>query len=319
MKRLLPLCACLLVLASFAFGQNLLLKNATVYTFDRGVLAGYDLLILNGKIAKVEKGIVPNAPIQEIDLQGKSVIPGLIDSHTHIALAGGINEFAENVTPEVDMACQVYPDDPNIYYALSGGVTMVHTMHGSSNPIGGQNVTLKLKWGKSAEEMIEKRALRTLKMALGENPKVSEPPYTFPSSRMGVAEAIRGAFLSAREYRRQWDAYRQAKKAGRTTAVPPRRDLRLEALLEALDGKMVVRCHSYRADETLELIRLAREIGFTLQAFEHCHQAYRIADALKANHIGISVFADSWNYKVEASEFSPYGFKILYEKGVESP
>ena len=141
----------LLLLAALNLpGEDLLLRKGRFYTFDRGILEGYDMLILNGKIRSIAKGIINPGKVPERDLKGFSVVPGLIDSHNHIALAGEINEVSENITPEIDMAEQINPDDPNIYYCLTGGVTMVHLLHGSANPIGGRNVTVKLKWGESA-------------------------------------------------------------------------------------------------------------------------------------------------------------------------
>jgi hypothetical protein len=174
-----------------------LFKNIRIriYTVDRGVLKGCDLLIREGKITGIAQNIQVNDNLNTINLQGKSIIPEIIDSHTHIGLYGEINEMSKNITPEVKMEFQLNTDSSRIYYALTGGVTMVHTMHGSSNPIGGENVTIKLKWGKSAEEMIEKRASRTLKMALGENPKTMSK--TFPNTRMGVSAAIESAYKKA--------------------------------------------------------------------------------------------------------------------------
>lgn len=299
--------------------RDLLLKNTNIYTFDQGVLEGYDLLIQEGKITQIAQNIQVKDNINSINLQGKSIIPGIIDSHTHIGLYGQINEMSENITPEVKMEYQVNPDSSRIYYALTGGVTMVHTMHGSSNPIGGENVVIKLKWGKSAEEMIEKRASRTLKMALGENPKTMTK--NFPTTRMGVSDTIGSAFKKALNYRKQWENYQkkqdQTPEQDRVKLIPPRKDYRMEALLDTIDKKMAIRCHTYRAEETLELIRLSKKFGFKIAGFEHIHQAFRIADELKANNIGISIFVDGWNYKVEASEFSPWGLKLLHEKGVE--
>jgi imidazolonepropionase-like amidohydrolase len=301
--------------------RDLLLKNADIYTFDRGVLKGHDLLIKDGKIAGIAQNISAKSKtdVRIIDLTGKSVIPGIIDSHNHIGLTGGINESSELVTPEVKMAYQVNPDDLRIYYSLTGGMTMTHTMHGSSNPIGGENVVIKMKWGKPAEELIEKRAVRTLKMALGENPK-SRKRGEFPDTRMGVSHAIEKAYMKALHYRETWKNFKEkwnnTPGPDREKLIPPRKDFRLEALLDTLDGKMVIRCHSYRAEETLELIRLSKKYGFKIAAFEHLHQAYRMADQLKADNIGISIFADAWNYKAEASEFSPWGLKLLHEKGV---
>jgi imidazolonepropionase-like amidohydrolase len=166
--------------------------------------------------------------------------------------------------------------------------------------------------------MWEKRALRTLKLALGENTKRAS---TFPDTRMGISYTIEKAFLDALNYRQRWKDYRQrlnnTKKKDHYRLIPPKKNKRLQALLDTLDKKMVIRCHSYRAEESLELIRLSKKLGFKIQAFEHLHQAYRIADELSENKIGISIFADSWNYKSEASEFTPYGLEILHKKDVE--
>ncbi|MCP4215653.1 MAG: amidohydrolase family protein [bacterium] len=320
MKRI---CFVLMILAVTIclFGANdILLKNADIYTFDRGVLKNYDLLVTDGKITRIDKNISVAAAkeIKTIDLSGHSIIPGIIDSHNHIALASDINESKENVTPEVKMETQLNPDDPNIYYALAGGVTMNHSMHGSTNPIGGENLVIKLKWGESAEAMWERRATRTLKMALGENPK-KESTF-FPNTRMGVSAVIGNAYKQALQYRlkkrRHREKLKTTPKNERFKLLPPRKNFRLEALLDTVDKKMVIRCHTYRAEETLELIRLSKKFGFKIAAFEHIQQAYRIADQLAAEKIGISIFADAWNYKVEAAEFTPWGLEILYKKGV---
>jgi imidazolonepropionase-like amidohydrolase len=297
---------------------DLLLKNAEIYTFDKGVLKGYDLLVKDGKIAEIAQNIAPKGKIKVIDLKGKSLTPGIIDSHNHIAMASQVNEYSETVTSEVKMADQLDPDGTQIYYCLTGGVTMLHTMHGSANPIGGENVTIKMKWGKPVEDMIETRAVRTLKMALGENPKRNEKLY--PNTRMGVSEIIDTAYLQAVNYRKRWQAFNskwnRTPESERAKLIPPRKDYRLEALLDTIDGKMVIRCHTYRAEETLNLIRLSKKYGFKIGAFEHIHQAYRIADQLKAANVGISIFIDNWNYKDEAAEFTPLGLKLLHEKGV---
>ena len=319
MKKKIILLMMFMLPVSVSPAQNLLLKNGTIYTFDRGILKNHDLLVLNGKIARIGQNIANPKKVTEIDLTGKSVIPGIIDSHNHIGILGGLNEGAENITPDVKMEYQIHPDDPRIYYSLTGGVTMNHAMHGSANPIGGENYVFKLKWGKPAEEMFEKRALRTLKMALGENPK--RVSGLFPNSRIGVSYAIERAYTEALEYKKEWQTYRkklkQTKKKDRYKLIPPKKDYKCEALIDTMAGRMVVRCHSYRAEETLELIRLSKKFGFKIAAFEHIHQAYRIADELSADNIGISIFIDSWNYKMEASEFSPFALKLLHEKGVE--
>jgi len=315
----------IIILMFLLFGiisaKEYLLKNAEIYTFKRGVLNGYDIYIKEGIIKKIDKNLPRGQKCIEIDLKGKSIIPGIIDSHNHIGLYGGINEVSENITPEIHMGYVINPDDPKIYYCLTGGVTMTHTMHGSVNAIGGENIVIKHKWGKTAEDIWEKRAVRSIKFALGENPKIANIPGSFPSTRAGISYIIKKAFTDANQYQTKWDKYKskikKIKKRDRYKILPPKKNQRMEVLLDLIKGNAVVRCHSYRAEETLELIRLSKEFGFRIMAFEHLHQAYRIADQLKENKIGISIFSDIWNYKTEASEFTPYGLEILYKKGVE--
>lgn len=308
-------------LSGLCFGQDLLIKNGKILTVTKGEIPKGDILILGGIIKQIAENIEPPQGVKVIDASGKVVVPGIIDSHTHIALAG-TNESGETISSEVKMRDVLHAEDLSIYTALTGGVTMVHTMHGSGNPIGGENIVLKLKWGKPSEEMIVHEAYRTLKFALGENPKqanlftMGTPRY--PQSRMGVNAIIRREFLKAKDYMEQWDRYYEAKKSKKApkNLLPPRKDLKLEALADMLRGKMVARCHSYRADETLEFIELSKEFGFKIAAFEHASEAFKIAEKLEEENIGISIFLDNWAYKIEASEGIAYNAAYCTKKGV---
>lgn len=312
---------CLAFLSGLSFGQDLLIKNGTILTVTKGTLLKGDILILGGIIKEIAESIEPPQGVKVIDASGLYVMPGIIDSHTHIALAG-TNEMGETISSEVKMRDVLHAEDLSIYTALSGGVTMIHTMHGSANPIGGENIVLKMKWGKPAEEMIVDEAYRTLKFALGENPKqanfftMGTPRY--PQSRMGVNAIIRREFLKARDYMEKWDRYHQAKKSkkGAENLIPPRKDLKMEALADMLRGDMLARCHTYRADETLEFIELSKEFGFKIAAFEHASEAFKIADKLAEENIGISIFLDNWAYKIEASEGIAYNAAYCTKKGV---
>jgi imidazolonepropionase-like amidohydrolase len=301
-------------------GENVLIKNGTLLTATHGTLSNRDILVLDGIIKTIGKNLRAPEKVRIIDATGKYVIPGIIDSHSHLGLSG-TNESGAAITSEVKMADVLNAEDTAIYTALTGGVTMVHTMHGSGNPIGGENVVLKMKWGKTSEEMVVKEAYRTLKFALGENPKRASfgggtPRY--PQSRMGVNAIIRREFLKAKNYMEQWDRYNKAKKSkkGARNLIPPRRDLRLEPLVDMLKGKMYARCHSYRADETLEFIKLSKELGFKIICFEHAVESYKIAKELAEENIGISVFLDNWAYKVEASEGIAYNAGFCTKQGV---
>ncbi len=307
----------------FAEGGDLLVRNGTLLTVTKGTIPRGDILILGGVIKQVGGTIAPPAGVRVVDADGRYVLPGIIDSHTHIALFG-TNEGSEPVTPEVDMAEVINADDTAILTALSGGVTMAHTMHGSANPIGGRNVTIKMKWGKPSEQLIVREATPTLKFALGENPKQSNrsigfgSPAQYPATRMGVNAIIRRAFLQAKAYMADWDRYEALRKSKTPPPglLPPRRDVRLEVLADTLRGKYVARCHSYVATETLEFLALAKELGFKVACFEHCWEGYKIADDLAAAGVGISVFADSWAYKMEAAEGIAYNAGRCAKRGV---
>jgi len=310
MKRVLIFISLLIVSTAFIFaGGNLLLKNGTILTITRGVIPRGDILIMDGLIKQIGENITPPPGVKVIDVSGKYIIPGIIDSHTHIALAG-TNETGSANTAEVNMRDVLNAEDTSIFTALSGGVTTIHTLHGSANPIGGQNITLKLKWGKKAEELIFPQAWPTLKFALGENVTQANRQLSpgeerrYPATRMGVMAFIRRELERARNYLAEWDRYYELKKMKLLSRplLPPRKDLQLEVLAELLRGKRVARCHSYRADETLEFIKLSHEFGFRIACFEHIPEAYKIARELAAEKIGISVFMDSWAYKVEAAE-----------------
>jgi imidazolonepropionase-like amidohydrolase len=308
-----------------AADKPLLLKNGNIITVSGATVAGGDILIRNGKIAGVGKGL--NAPDAEtVDLGGRWVMPGIIDSHSHIALEGDVNETGDLITSEVDVRDIINPQDMNIYYALTGGVTAVQTLHGSANPIAGRGVVLKLRWGADAAGLIFEGAPITSKWALGENPKQSnfsgsgKPRY--PKSRMGVEASIRLEFERAKEYTRKWREYDKALEASRARKgkgplpLPPKRDLRLEGVAEILDGKLWVHCHAYQSEEMLSIMRLCKEYGVKLASFEHALEGYRIADELARDGVGISVFADFWGYKWEAYNTMPHNAALAVKRGV---
>lgn len=314
-------CLCLSIVSGFSSAQDLLIRNGTILTVTKGTIPNGDVLVVGGIIKQIGKNIKAPDGIKIVDATGKYVIPGIIDSHTHIALTG-TNEMGNAITPEVVMRDVLNAEELSIFTALSGGVTMAHTMHGSGNPIGGENIVIKMKWGKTSEEMIVPEAYRTLKFALGENPKransISTGTPRYPQSRMGVNAIIRREFLKAKNYMEQWDRYLKAKKSKKTAKnlVPPRKDLQMEQLADMMRGKMIARCHSYRADETLEFIKLSKEFGFKIAAFEHISEAFKIAKELAAEGIGISIFLDNWAYKVEASEGIAYNAAFCTQQGV---
>lgn len=305
---------------------EVLIKNATVMTASHGTIEGGSILIRNGKIAAVGKNneVQASANAKVIDATGMFVTPGLVDAHSHSAL-DAINEGTLSVTAMVRMKDVVNETDISIYRQLAGGTTTVHAMHGSANAIGGQNVILKWKWGKSAEEMIVPDMPRTIKFALGENPKragnQTNPfagtgrPLRFPATRMGVEFTIREAFQQAREYIAKWDAYEAAKKRGENP-LPPRRDLKLDAIADIIRGNLFVHSHCYRADEILMLINVAQEFGWKVLTFQHVLEGYKVAKEIAAHGAGGSTFSDWWAYKIEAFDAIPGNAAIMHRHGI---
>lgn len=302
---------------------NLLIKNATILPVTGPPITGGDVLVLDGIIKQIGRNLTAPPGTRIIEARGKYLIPGIIDTHTHLALSG-TNEGTEAITTEVNMAEVINPDDPAIFTALSGGVTMVHTMHGSANVIGGVNVVLKMKWGQPSEKLVVREAYPTLKFALGENVKQSNRtllpgrPQRYPATRMGANAIIRRELLRARDYMAEWDRYEKLRNSKNPPAnlLPPKRDLRLETLADLLRGKLYARCHAYVATEMVEFLNLAKEFGFKIGAFEHAWEAYKITDELLAAGVGISVFIDSWAYKMEAAEGIAYNASYCTQRGI---
>ncbi|HEY7395542.1 MAG TPA: amidohydrolase family protein [Gemmatimonadaceae bacterium] len=298
--------------------QDIAIRNATIITIANGDITEANIVVRAGKITAVGKNAAIPAGIRVIDGTGKFVMPGIIDAHSHAALENGINEGSESVTPEVQV--QLKNDDPVIYRALAGGVTAANLLHGSANTIGGQSRVIKMRWGMPVDSMYFKGAFRIVKFALGENVTraSSDAPAEdrrFPMTRMGVDFTLRYWFTKAKEYDKEWTDYRAAAKTN-PNAIPPRRDLRLEALTDILHGDLKVHAHSYRADEILMLIRAADEFGFKIHTFQHVLEGYKVADEIAKHGAMASTFADMWAYKVEAWDAVPYNMALMTERGV---
>ena len=298
----------------------ILIQNATVMTVSHGTIEHGAILIKDGKIAEVGQSIKAPAGAQVIDAAGQFVIPGIIDCHSHIA-AESINEGSVSVSSMVTMEEVLNPDDIDIYRDLAGGVTSANILHGSANSIGGQTLVIKLRWGQPASKLPFEGAMPGIKFALGENPKRSNfsvrgQPQRYPATRMGVEETIRGAFSEARDYKKAWDDYNKRATAGEKNLIPPRRDLKLEPLVEVLEGKRYVHSHCYREDEILMLLHVAKEFGFKVRTFQHVLEGYKVADELAAAGVGASTFSDWWAYKVEAYDAIPYNAALMTRRGV---
>ena len=320
--------AALFSLASISFAAPppdpspiIVIQNATILTVSHGTIEHGSILIKDGKIAEVGASVKAPKDATVIDAAGQFVMPGIIDCHSHIAIEGGVNEGSVSVSSIANIAEVLDSDDVNIYRDLAGGVTTANILHGSANAIGGQTTVIKLRWGQAASKLPFEGALPGIKFALGENPKRSNfsipgQPKRYPATRMGVEETIRGAFTEARDYKNSWDAYNKHVGSGEKNLIPPRRDLRLEPLVEVLEGKRYVHSHCYREDEILMLLRVAKEFGFKVRTFQHILEGYKIADELAAAGVGASTFSDWWAYKVEAYDAIPYNAALMTKRGV---
>ena len=299
-----------------------LIKNATVLTVTKGTLQNTDVLLQNGKIAQIGRNLAAPAGARTIDATGKYILPGIIDPHSH-TMADAINEGSLSVTSMVRIQDVLNPTTINIYRQLAGGVTSINILHGSANTIGGQNATVKLKYGRSAKDMMFPGAPPGIKFALGENVTrknsnafITGAPRRYPVSRMGQEEVLRDAFVRAQDYKREWDDYRARLARREANLVAPRRDLELEPLVEVLEGKRLVHAHGYRADEHLMLLEVAAEFGFKIATLQHVLEGYKIATEIAKYGAGASSFADSWSYKIEAYDAIPYNNAIMLKHGV---
>ena len=293
------------------------ITNATIMTAAKGTIQRGTIVIRDGKIAAVGANVAVPAGATVIDGAGKYVTPGIIDAHSHSATDASINEGTQSITAEVRIADILRQDGVTIYRQLAGGTTTLNILHGSSNTIGGQNAVVKLRYGLPADSFFFEGAPPGIKFALGENVRQTSRPQSvrYPRTRMGVEDLLRDAFTRARAYQREWAAYEKA-RAGRGSAIPPKRDLELDALVEVLEGKRLVHCHSYRADEILMMLGIAREFGFRVASFQHVLEGYKVADEIAAAGSGASTFADEWAYKMEAFDAIPHNAALMAERGV---
>ena len=288
--------------------QNILIKNTTVWTNEQeGILNNTDVWIQNGKITAVGKNI--NAPLAKIiDGTNKHLTAGIIDEHSHIATAS-VNESGQSVTSEVRIGDNLDPDDIDIYRQLSGGVTTSHILHGSSNTIGGQTQLIKLRWGANDTALKFAGADGFIKFALGENVKrnYAQQNNRYPDTRMGVEQVQVDAFTRAQDY---------AKALKGVDAKKVRKDLELDALVEIMEAKRFVTCHSYVASEIVQTMEMATKFGFKINTFTHILEGYKVADKMKAHGAAASSFSDWWAYKIEVQDAIPYNPSIMHNVGI---
>jgi len=294
----------------------LLVRGATIWTGGpQGILTNASMLVRNGRIEQVGT-VESTGPVHEIDGRGLHVTPGLIDAHSHSMIVGGVNEGSLPSSAMVRIGDVVNSETPNIHQQLAGGLTLANLLHGSANPIGGQNQVIKLRSGASPEGLKFTNAPVGIKFALGENVKQANwgDKFTtrFPQTRMGVPTFIGNRFTAAQQYAATWKSWRD----GGRTGPAPRHDLELEAIVEILEGTRLIHCHSYRQDEILAFLRLMESFGVRVATLQHILEGYKVADEIARHGAGASAFADWWAYKYEVIDAIPYAGALMQDRGV---
>jgi len=299
------------------------IRDATILPVTSAPIARGTIVIRGSKIAAVGPSATVAIPAgaKVIDGTGKHVMPGIIDTHSHSAVQGAVNEGSIPNSGMVRISDDLDPEDISVYRQLAGGTTMALVLHGSANAIGGQSQILKWKWGRPIDEWMLADAPRTIKFALGENPKSAnsrlpagvERPY--PLTRMGVTEVVRSAFTDARDYMARWEEY-EARRKRNEDVIPPRRDLLMETMADILRGRIDVHAHCYRSDEIVMLLNLAKEQGFKIRELQHVLEGYKVAREIAAAGAGAGTFIDWWGYKAEAYDAIPYNVALMQRAGV---
>jgi imidazolonepropionase-like amidohydrolase len=253
---------------------------------------GATILVEDGRIAAVGVDLAVPEGVRVVHAAGSWVLPGFIEAHGHVGVheeaegwAGqDTNEMTEPVTAQVRALDAINPADLGFRDAITGGVLAVNVNPGSGNPIGGQTVALKC-WGRTVDEMVL-REPSGMKSALGENPKrVYGDQKRTPSTRLGTAAVIRGAFVEAGNYLQRLDA-EQRKPEGERKPVD--RDLKLEALGRVLRREIPWRQHCHRADDIATAMRIADEFGYDL-VIDHGTEAHLLADIIAERGIPVII------------------------------
>jgi imidazolonepropionase-like amidohydrolase len=291
--------------------KAVIIKNATIWTCGpEGILQNADVVFADGKVKGAGHDVKVEGDVVVIDGSGKHVTPGLIDCHSHAAIVGGVNEGTLPSTAMVQISDVVNSETRNIEEELAGGLTVANLLHGSANPIGGQNCVIKLRDGATPESLKFEDAPPGIKFALGENVKQSNWGDTartrFPQSRTGVPVFMRNRFQAARAYA----------EALRNAPDKTQRDLELDTILEIIEGKRLVHCHSYRGDEIIAFLRVMEDFGVKVATLQHVLEGYKVADEMAKHGVGGSTFSDWFNYKYEVIDAIPHNGSLMRERGV---
>jgi len=303
--------------------EDFAIIGATLLPVSSDPIEGGTIYVKNGKIEAIGQNIQVPEGVKTIDGSGRWVMPGIIDTHSHMGVypwpwaeahADG-NEMIHALTPHVRAEDAVFLEDPAFERARAGGVTTVQVLPGSGNLQGGQTVVLKLRSVNTLEEMKFEGAPRGMKMAFGENPKRVHVIRDQIMSRMGNSAVMRTGFRQAQEYRAKWEQYTILQDTDHPVSRPDY-DPKMETLVDVLDGKIRVHVHCYRKDDLLAVLRISDEFGFKLASFQHGLECYKIASELAKRDIGVATWADWWGFKLEAFDGIPQNAALLANAGI---
>lgn len=300
---------------AFAQDTATAFTGATLYPISGAPIENGTLVVHEGKIIAIGANVsVPEGAVV-IDATGMVIMPGLVDTHSHIALTGD-GHASKKLNPEMRISDAIWPADPRIKVARTGGVTTANIMPGSGNIIGGQTAYVKLR-GNTIEDMLVEGSIGGMKMANGTNPKGKNP-----STRMGTAAKARQAYLKAQGFVKKRDEAAAKKDDDKKDSKdkkssPPKRDLANEALAEILDGKRIIHHHTHRADDIMTVLRLQKEFGFRV-VLQHGTEAFKVADEIAKRNIPVSaILVDSPGGKHETMAMTIKSVGILEKAGVK--
>jgi imidazolonepropionase-like amidohydrolase len=314
-RSLLLALVCVLLFGVEGFSQSTpqVFKGAQIIPISGEPINNGILVVENGKITAVGG---PNTRIPRgadvHDVSGSVIMPGLVDTHSHIGDGDGGDRSA-TLHPDVRIMDSIDPRSPSFKRALAGGITSVNVMPGSGHLMSGQTVYLKLRDANVIEDMLlytddEKTIYGGLKMANGTNPRGNPPS---PGTRAKAASMVRDLYIKAQEYQAKVEA-----ADGDESKMPPR-DIGMETLVEVLEGKRIVHNHTHKHQDILTAMRLAEEFDYRL-VLQHVSEAWKVADEIAGsdNVLGASIITlDSFGGKVEAAEIKNSNGKVLEEAG----
>lgn len=310
MQMLARFVALLVVSSSLAAQQQpVAFTGARILPISGAPIEDGTFVVQNGKISAIGSNVEIPPAAQVIDASGKTIMPGLVDTHSHIGGGSGADSTAP-IQPDVRILDALNVRDAGIQKAQAGGLTTVNVMPGSGHLVSGQTLYLKLRDGKTLEDILIRDANGTIaggiKMANGTNSMRTAP---FPGTRAKSAALVRAQLVKAQEYKEK------IKRAGSDVSKMPERDLTMEALGEVLDRKRVVHFHTHRHDDILTALRLAKEFNFKI-VLQHVSEAWKVADQISLAKAPASIIIiDSPGGKLETMDYDSRNGRDLERAG----